>query len=138
MRKIALILAVLVAATASARADVEVQKLVDQYYAENVTTANEQEQLCVKPRSNTTAKCHADFNELYDKVSQTLGAQLLYRKAREINEPRAVQFYWNALQRTRTAMLNAAKQVRELYYPVQSAATTGQRSGQPKVIRTGK
>ncbi len=119
-----------------AAAEESADALVIRYYNVNLSTATAQERVCVKPLVNTTERCHADFSDLYDKVSQSMGAQLMYRRARLLNDSRAMQFYWNAFQRSRSAMLAAEKQVKEQYL---SPETTSQApSKSPTLAGDGK
>lgn len=141
MRKIALILAVLVAAAIPAHADGGPQELIDGYYQSNVNSGRGQHVYCKQPRNNDAAQCNQDFLALYSKVAQTLGWQLLYRRAKASGDEWSVQFYGGKFDESRKQMFEASERVEKLYYPLPRVTkspqeTTGQKTLQPKVYKS--
>lgn len=144
MRKtiVAICAVVLAAFTASARAN-EATPLSTLLDAARIVQDNKsaQMQYCSKPRTNTTAQCHADFERLYPLTAEYAAWQILHLAAREKGDSEKVAIYEAELARAKKAAVAAGAVLDKHYYPLPAVtqappATTGQsKTPDPKVFR---
>lgn len=92
-----------------------------------------QKEFCAEPRTNTPAKCNADFEETFKKMAETTGWIVMYN---EVNDGSAVplaEMLHAELVKSRNDAVTSITKLEQLYYPLQ---TTSQASAPPTTAQT--